>query len=119
TRSPDDENVFILRSTNLNRFEREVSNLKPGDTADLRVYYDNQYRNVKVTVGRMSDLPQHARRLTVIGDGNGQFPMTMSIDGREIGDQIRRGLETAGVATRSALDGVGRALGRMGNRVEW
>ena len=120
TRSPDDENMLILRSSNLNRFEREVSRLKPGDVADLRVYYNGQFRNVKVTVGRMSDLPQHGRRITVIGGDNAfMSPMAMNIDGQVIGDQVRRSLETARAAAGGVLEGFGRAFGRLGNRVEW
>ncbi len=124
TRSPDDDNMIVYRSTNVNRLEREISRLKPGETADLHVYHSGQYRDVKVTVGRMSDLPHRAPRMTIIGGDNMISPMIAgTFDGREIGDQIRRSLETARIATSNVMDGVGqglgRVLGRLGNRLEW
>ncbi|HEX3867133.1 MAG TPA: PDZ domain-containing protein [Gemmatimonadaceae bacterium] len=119
TRSTNDDDVWIYHSSTLNRFEREVSNLKPGESAELRVYYNGQFKNVKVTVGRMSDLPNHARRMTIIG-GDGAFPgIEARIDGREIGEQIRNSMATVRTATGSALEGLSRAFGRFGNRVEW
>ena len=114
-----DEGV-MSRTTGVNRLEREVSRLKPGDNVDLRVYYNGQYKNVKVTAGRLSDSARRGRSLTVLGgDGFMIPPMAMRIDGVEFGDQIRRGLGEARLATSGALRGVGRAFGGFGNRVQW
>src|SRR4029079_1974 len=53
-----DEEDFYLRTTNVSRLEREIAKVKPGDDVDLRVYYNGQYKNVKVKAGRLSDLPR-------------------------------------------------------------
>jgi C-terminal processing protease CtpA/Prc len=118
-KASDDDDV-VMRTTGVNRLEREVSRLKPGDNVELRVYYNGQYKNVKVVAGRLSDSPRRNRSLTIIGGDNLMTPsMGARIDGVEIGDQLRRGLEQARLATSGALRGVSRAFGRMGNHVEW
>jgi hypothetical protein len=48
-----------------------------------------------------------------------RVPDRIEIDGAQIGNEVRRALETARVATAGAMQGVGRAFGRVGNRVEW
>jgi C-terminal processing protease CtpA/Prc len=122
-RSGDDEDV--VRSTGVSRLEREISRLKPGDDATLRVYYNGQYRNITVKSVRMSDLPRRGSTITIMGDDNMFMPMPMpmparvEIDGPRISEEVRRALESARVATRGALVGAGRALGGFGNRVVW
>jgi hypothetical protein len=89
------------------------------------VYYNGQYRNVAVKSARLSDLPRRGSRITIMGDDNMMMPSMppmparIEIDGAQIGDEVRRALETARGATSGALFGVGRALGRFGNRVVW
>ena len=65
-----DDDDYVLRTSNVNRLEREVSRLKPGDDVELRVYFNGQSRNVKVKAGRMSDLPRHGRTITIMGGDN-------------------------------------------------
>ncbi|MGH7627151.1 MAG: PDZ domain-containing protein [Gemmatimonadaceae bacterium] len=38
------------------RFSREISKLKPGDTADLKVYSDGAVKDVKITLAKSSDV---------------------------------------------------------------
>src|SRR4029078_11844782 len=38
------------------RFRREISKLKPGDTADLKVYSDGAVKDVKITLAKASDV---------------------------------------------------------------
>ena len=122
-RSADDADVF--RTPGVSRLEREISKLKPGDEATLRVFYNGQYRNVAVKSARLSDLPRRDSRITIMGDDNMMMPSMppmparIEIDGARIGDEVRRALETARGATSGALFGAGRALGRFGNRVVW
>lgn len=126
SRDDDDNDVFMVRRSNINRLEREVSNMKPGDEATLRVYYNGQYRDVKVKSVRMSDLPRR-RSVTIIGDGflpalgamGGIGAMSMSINGPEIETRVRRALDEAGMARDMAIRSVGSAFARFGNRVEW
>jgi len=116
----DDE--YVTRVSNISRLEREVSRLKPGDDVELRVYFNGQYRNVKMKAGRLSDLPRRNRTIRIMGGDSfmvPRIPERIEIDGAAIGDQVRRALETARVATAGAMQGFGRTLGRMGNRVEW
>lgn len=119
-RSDDDD--FFSRRSNVSRLTDEVSHLKPGDTADLRVYYNGQYKNVKVTVGRMSDLPHHNRSVRVIGGDSFTTPMDgfkLDIDGMQIGDQVRRALDEARIGTSRGFQSLGQAFGRIGGRVDW
>ena len=120
-RSKDDDD-YVFRTSNISRLEREVSRVKPGDDVELRVYYNGQYRNVKLKAARMSDLPRRNRSIRIMGGDSYMgppFPDHIEIDGRQIGDEVRRAFETARVATAGAMQGVGRAIGRVGNRVEW
>lgn len=120
-RSNDDDDI-VFRTSNINRLEREVSRVKPGDDVELRVYFNGQYRNVKMKAARMSDLPRRNRSIRIMGGDNMMIPRIpdrIEIDGAQIGDEVRRALETARVATAGAMQGVGRVFGRMGNRVEW
>jgi predicted metalloprotease with PDZ domain len=119
--SKDDDDI-VFRTSNINRLEREVSRLKAGDDVELRVYYNGQYRNVKMKAGRMSDLPRRRSTIRIMG-GDGfmipRIPDRIEIDGSQIGDEVRRALETARVATAGAMQGMGRAMGGLGNRVSW
>jgi len=124
-RSSDDEDLFG-RTSNVSRLEREMSRLKPGDNVDLRVYFNGQYRSVKVTAGRMSDLPRRNRTIRIMGGDNFMIPpipdhLEMQIDGREIADQVRRAAEAARVGTARGVDALQRSLGGFGfgRRVEW
>lgn len=124
-RRSSDEDDMLMRSAGVSRLEREISRLKPGDDATLRVYYNGQYKNVTVKAARMSDLPRRGTRITIMGDDNMMtmpamppMPARVEIDGPRM-DELRRALETARVATSGALIGAGRALGRFGNRVVW
>ncbi len=121
-RSEDDE-FMVFRSSNINRFEREVNKLKPGEDATLRVFYNGQVRSVTVKVARASDLPRRNRSMTIIGgDSFIDLPSvsaSVNVDGERIGETVRRALESARVATSGAMAGAGRVMGAFGNRVSW
>jgi S1-C subfamily serine protease len=119
-RKIDDED-YVFRRSNVTRLGDEVARLKVGDTADLRVYFNGQYRNVKVTVGRMGDLPRHNRSVHIVGGDAFTIPQmdgfSFDFNGAEIGDQVRRALDDAHMATR--LEPLGQLLGRFGGRLNW
>jgi C-terminal processing protease CtpA/Prc len=121
----EDDEFMVFRSSNINRFEREVNKLKPGEDATLRVFYNGQVRNVTVKVARASDLPRRKGSMTIIGgDSFVDLPVsaTVNVDGERIGETVRRALESARVATSGAMAGAGRVLGAFGgfgNRVSW
>ena len=119
-----DDDDYVMRTSNVSRLEREISRAKPGDVLDLRVYYNGQYKNVKVTAGRVSDLPRRNRSVMIMGGDrlmNLESPR-VRIDGmglgRDIGDEVRRALETARVGINGGFDGL-RAFSRVGGRVDW
>jgi predicted metalloprotease with PDZ domain len=116
-RTPDDDD-FLVRTTNIGRFEREVQRLHPGDDVELKVYFNGQTRTVKLKAARLSDLPHRSHSVTIMGGDNFMLPdLTgrvdgIRIDGARIGDEIRRAMESAGT-------GIGRAFGRLGGRMSW
>ena len=116
-RADDDELIF--RPSNVNRFEREVSRLKPGDDVDLRVFYDGQARTMKLKAGRMSDLPARRHLMTIIQGDDAPGMRMLDIDGARIGDQVRRAMDNAGLAAGPALSRVGRAFRGFGNQMSW
>jgi predicted metalloprotease with PDZ domain len=118
-----DDDDFVFRRSNVTKLGDEVSRMKVGDVADLRVYYNGQYRNVKVTVGKMGDLPRHNRTVRVIGGDSFTMPpmpsFNLDISGVEIGDKVRRALDEAGVGTARGFDKINQVMSRFGRRVDW
>jgi C-terminal processing protease CtpA/Prc len=125
-KSSNDDDEFVFRTSNVQRLEREVSRLKPGDDVTLRVYFNGQYKNLTVKAMRASDLPRRNRSMTIMGGDNFLMPMKiperLDIDGEQIGATVRRALDGARIATSAALGGalVGAGRGFMfGNRISW
>jgi C-terminal processing protease CtpA/Prc len=124
-----DEDETAFRTSNVSRFEREVSKLKAGDDATLRIYYNGQYKNVTLKAVRAADLPRRNRAMTIIGGDNVLLPSVtrvpggrIEINGEEIGDRVRSALEGARIATNAAVGGALGGFGRgfmFGNRVSW
>ena len=111
----DDDDDYVLRTSHVSRFEREISRAKPGDDVDLRIYSNGQYRNVKVKAVRYGDLPRRRAGVTIMG-GDNFMPvmagMGFGASSARIGDDVRRAVETA-------TAGMGRAFGRFGGRMDW
>jgi predicted metalloprotease with PDZ domain len=119
-RKVEDED-WVFRRSNVTKLGDEVSRLKAGDVADLRVYYNGQYRSVKVTVGKMGDLPRHGRTVRIMG-GDNFTPLSslnLDINGVDIGDKVRRAMDDASFGTARAFDKVGEVFSRIGRRVDW
>ena len=124
-----DDDDFMMRTSNITRLEREIAKAKPGDNVDLRIFYNGQYRNVKVTAGRLSDLPRRNRSLTIQGGDNLMIPELLApkIGGLRSGTITRdypgdfgpmfRDMDIGG-QVRRALEGA-KVFGRFGNRIEW
>lgn len=111
TTQRDRNDDFFYQPTNLNRLEREMARVKPGDDVELRVFYNGQFKNIKVKAGRASDLNRRRGSVTIMksGDDAMMSPRAeMRIDATQFGDDFRKTLEKL------------RAnIGRFGNRVEW
>jgi S1-C subfamily serine protease len=120
-RSNDD--ALGVRMSAVNRLEREIARAKPGDEVDLRVYFNGQYKNLKVKTVSSADLPRRRRAVSIMSGDN--FPMPQLIDRMtfdrmpnsiEIGDNVRRALDEVRVAgTMRGFD----VFPRFGNRVNW
>jgi C-terminal processing protease CtpA/Prc len=124
-----DEDETFFRTTNVSRFEREVSKVKPGDEVTLKVYYNGQYKNVTVKAVRAADLPPHKGSVTIIGGDNMVMPQVtripggrIEINGQDVGARVRDALDNARIATNAAVGGALTGFGRgfmFGNRVSW
>lgn len=115
------DDVF-LRTSNVSRFERELTRVKPGDDVELGVYANGQVRNVKVKAGRMSDFPRRGRTIMVMGNGDVfSRPEVNRIRldgfGPDIGDHVRRVMEDARASAGRGFETLGRSLG--GGRLDW
>ena len=128
TRRSNDDDEWVFRTSNVQRLEREIARVKPGDDVALRVYFNGQYKNVTVKAVRASDLPRHNHSVTIMGGDNFVMPSVripdIQINGAEIGDRVRRAIDGAGLVTGAAvggaLNGFGRGFGfGFGNRVSW
>jgi len=110
--SGNDDYVIFEQPTNLNRIEREMARVKPGDDVDLRVFYNNQFKNVKVKAARASDIPRRNRSVTIMKSGDDAMMsprIETRIDPSRFGDEFRR-----------AMEGLRVNIGRLGsNRVNW
>jgi len=112
-----DNDGWMSRSSGVNRLEREISRLEPGADVTLHVYFNGQYRDVKMKAARVGDLPRRNRSVTILG-GDGLLPpaalekldaipnMVRTLDMPRISENVRRALDNAGV-------------GFGGNRVAW
>ena len=124
-----DEDEWFLRSTSLNRLQREIQRVRPGDDVDLRVYSNGQYKNVKVKAGSTADFPSRKRSMTIIGPDRIVVPpmdlhdLRVDIDGARIGDEVRRAVEMGLDGAGRGLDVAARALDgfKFGlfNRISW
>ena len=124
-----DEDEPMFRTSNVSRFEREVSKLKAGDDATLRIYYNGQYKSVTLKAVRALGECDVLFVDAIIGGDNVLLPSVtripggrIEINGEEIGDKVRGALEGARIATNAAVGGALSGFGRgfmFGNRVSW
>lgn len=107
-----DEEISF-QTSNINRLEREVSRVKPGDDVELKVYYNGQSRTVKVKAGRMSELSHRGRTFTIMG-GDNLMPANVMSQLQRLGPEM-------GVNMRRSLDSAMRGLtiGRLSGRMNW
>jgi S1-C subfamily serine protease len=109
-----DAEDYVLRTANVSRLEREIAKVKPGEDVDLRVYYNGQYKNLKVKSVALSDLPRRNRSMTIIGGDN--F-MDLRMPPTPMPPVVSRMPLDIGRTISSSL---GRAFGQVwGNRIVW
>jgi C-terminal processing protease CtpA/Prc len=118
--SREDAGEGFVASTKVQRLQREVANLRPGDEVELRVYANGRFRTVTLRAARASDLPRRHRGFMITGDGMGMLhgmpDINGMVDGQMIGGEVRRAIERAMEASGRAFEGMGRDFGR---RFEW
>lgn len=107
-----DENEPMVRVSNANRLERELSHTKPGDDVDLRVYSNGQYRDVKVKVARASDLPPRHRMMTFIGHDDMMVPSFRS-------PVVSFQMPPMSAEIRQTVESLRAGMGGFGRRVDW
>ena len=126
--SRDDAGDAEIAGIKARRLEREVSNLKPGDDADLRVWSDGQFRNLKVKVARAADLPHRRNSVFIMGGLDGMVaPMApmppmppmpampgveLRMDPEAISIPTQRVLRRAMEAAQRAMENSQRAIER-------
>ena len=127
--SRDDAGDDLVSTTKINRFEREMNKVKPGDAVELRVYQNGQVKTVKATA--VSLMEQRRTRGRVIRSGSGmtiiRHPDAVSIDlnTAQIAAAARGAAETAVRVAGDRLDEVSRVLDEMGRsfgggpRIRW
>ena len=97
------------------RLQREISNLRPGDDVELRVYANGRFRTVQLRAARASELSRRHGAFMITGGGFGMLAPElppMGFDGGLIGGQVRDAIERAMEGANRALEGVGRGLER-------
>jgi S1-C subfamily serine protease len=70
----EDAGDNFMANARAQRLMREVSKLKPGSDVTLRVYSDGRFRDVKMKVARVGDLPR-SRGVMIFGGAGGMSPM--------------------------------------------
>jgi serine protease Do len=97
------------------RLQRELTNLRPGDDVELRVYADGRFHTVQLRAARASDLSRRRGSFMITGSGFGILPPDAppaGFNGGFIDGQVREAIEKAMEGANRALQGVGRGLER-------
>jgi S1-C subfamily serine protease len=142
--SREDAGDGYMMNAKANRFRRVMRTVKPGETVDLRIYANGQFRNVKITTVASSDLYRNSRSFGMFNEG-GTFvfprvvapatpraprppvilrPGRMTIDLDEddlsfdLSDDVRIAIEGAAEAARTAVEGLEPALSRAAVQAE-
>ena len=118
--SREDAGDDFVSGTRLNRLEREMNKVKPGDAVELKLYQNGQTRTVKVTTVPVAQLNKGSRNTRVIRNGGGvtiiRSPdhVSMELDAARVGATVRRAVEEATRVTGDRLEGLGRVFDEMG-----
>jgi S1-C subfamily serine protease len=115
----EDSGDEFIGNAKVRRLQREISQLRPGDDVELRVYSSGQFHTLRLRAVRASDLPHRRGTFIISGDVMGMMPpdFPFGIDGAFIGGEVRGAIERAMEGAGRALEGVGRGLDRV--RIRW
>jgi S1-C subfamily serine protease len=121
--SREDAGDEMVSQTKMNRLEREMNKVKPGDAVELRLYQNGQVKTVKVTTVALTDMRRNGARSRVIRSGPGvtiiRQPDALAIDVNtaEIAASAKRAAETAATMVGARLEDMGRMLDEVGRSV--
>jgi C-terminal processing protease CtpA/Prc len=110
----DDAGDEYVSVTRLNRLDREMNKVKPGEAVDLKIYQNGAARTVKVTTTSLTELRKNSKSsrsgVTIIRSPDA---VTMELDAARIGSTVRRAVGTATRATGERLEDLGRVFDEM------
>ena len=88
-----DAGDHYVSSARLQRLQKAMSKVKPGDDVALQVYADGRFKTVHVKAVKASTLGSASRTFMFRGDGEG--PMNINVDGPQIRETIQRAMDQA------------------------
>jgi predicted metalloprotease with PDZ domain len=114
----EDAGDDMVSMVKINRFERELNKVKPGDAVELRVYQNGQVKTVKANAVALTELRRNRSRIIRNGPGMTiiRHPDAVSIDlnTAAIAATARRAAETAATVAGRRLEDIGRVVDEMG-----
>ena len=111
--SSDDAGDDAAAMAKVQRLQREVSRLHPGDDVELRVYADGRFHTMQLRAARASDLSRRHSMFMIHGGMAPMAPgMSMGFDGAVMRSQMRDAIERAMDGANRAMQGIGRGLER-------
>jgi S1-C subfamily serine protease len=119
----DDAGDEFVSSTRLNRLDREMNKVKPGESVELKIWQNGSMRTVKATTVSFAEQRKTTRTRSVIRGGSGvtiiRSPdnLTMQLDPVQIGTTVRRAVETATRATGERLEDLGKVMDELGRSI--
>jgi C-terminal processing protease CtpA/Prc len=116
--SRDDAGDDMVSMTKINRFEREMNKVKPGDAVELRIYQNGQVKTVKATAVPAVSLGRSRTRVIRNGPGltiiRSPEAVSLDINGAQIAATARRTAETVARAAGARLEDMSRVFDEMG-----
>lgn len=127
----EDAGDQFVASTRLNRLDREMNKVKPGDAVELKIWQNGSMRTVKATTVSFAEQRRTVRSRSIIRGGSGvtiiRSPdnVSLELDPVQIGTTVRRAVETATRATGERLEDLGKVMDELGrsmgsgNTIRW
>jgi S1-C subfamily serine protease len=115
----EDAGDELVSQTKMNRFEREMNKVKPGDAVDLRVYQNGQVKSLKVTTVPASELHAGGRTRIIRGAPGVTIirspdAVSFDVNTAEVAATAKRAAETAATMVSSRMEDLNRVFAEMG-----
>lgn len=89
----EDAGDHYVSSARLQRLQKAMAKVRPGDDVTLQLYADGRFKTVHVRAVKASTLENAARTFMFRGDGQG--PMKINVDGAQIREKIQQAMKQA------------------------